>query len=359
MAITLSEFLNDAPKLYKSGKCFYLKSAPGRGKTTTILDSVDVIGQALNKRMGVVVVSGPLLNPPDSIGFGVPKHYDEWVEMIFSRPFWWRTRDGKRLEEFDGGIIFVDEADKMDVDIKKVIGEAALSGRLGPHELPPGWVVWMAGNREGDRSGSTRELDHLINRRFEIDIRDDYSAWETWAFKHGVSPETITFAQQNPQIVFSDKAPEKQQPWCTPRSLVAADDLMRVFAEDDGRVPTEGTIRTHVAGAIGEAAAAQLFAFIRLGHEMPPLDEIIAKPTDTRIPDKPDAQMLVCYSLAARINAEIAEPIIKYVERMPKEFALTFARAACNRDYKLAITPAFRAWTQRNSTLMAAISRPL
>lgn len=359
MAITLSEFLNDAPKLYRSGKCIYLKSAPGRGKTTAILDSVGIIAEATGKRMGVVVISGPLLNPPDSIGFGLPKHHDDYAEMIFSRPFWWRTRDGKRLEEYDGGIIFVDEADKMDVDIKKCIGEAALSGRLGPHTLPPGWVIWMAGNREGDRSGSTRELDHLINRRMEVDIRDDYAGWEAWAFKNGVSAETITFAQQNPQIVFSDKAPEKQGPWCTPRSLVETDELMRDFSDETGRVPTEGTIRTYVAGGIGEAAAAQLFAFIRLGHEMPPLDEIIAKPADTKLPDKPDAQMLVCYSLAARIDAHNAEPIIKYVERMPKEFALTFARAACNRDYKLAITPAFRAWTQRNSTLMAAISRPM
>jgi hypothetical protein len=51
--------------------------------------------------------------------------------MVFSDPFFWRTDDGKRLEEYDGGIIFVDELDKMDTDVKKCIGEAALSGRSG------------------------------------------------------------------------------------------------------------------------------------------------------------------------------------------------------------------------------------
>ena len=35
----------------------------------------------------------------------------------------------------------------MDTDLKKIIGEAALSGRLGPHFIPEGWVIWMAGNR--------------------------------------------------------------------------------------------------------------------------------------------------------------------------------------------------------------------
>lgn len=359
MAITLSEFLADSPKLYATGKCFYLKSAPGRGKTSTVLNAVDVIARATGKTIGINVISGPLLNPPDSIGFGYLDRKEEFTEMLFSKPFWWRTRDGKKLEEYDGGIIFVDEADKMDVDIKKCIGEAALSGRLGPHDLPPGWVVWMAGNREGDRSGSTRELDHLINRRFEVDIKDDFSAWEAWALKNNISSETITFAQQNPHIVFPDKLPERQGPFCTPRSLAATDEVIKAFADPEGKVPTEGSIVSYVAGGIGEAAAAQLFAFFRLGQEMEPLDKIIAEPTSARIPEKPDAQMLVCYSLAARVSNDNADPIIKYIERMPKEFALTFARAACNRDYKLAITPAFRAWTSRNSTLMTAISRPL
>lgn len=359
MPITLAEFQEDMPALYSSGKCIYIKSAPGRGKTTTIVEGVPMIAEATGKRLGLVIINGPLLNPSDSIGFGLPKHHDGHSEMIFSSPFWWRTEEGKRLEEYDGGIVFVDEADKMDPDIKKIIGEAALSGRLGPHKLPKGWVVWMAGNRAQDRSGSTREFDHLINRRIEIDIKDDLSAWESWALKNAVSPTTITFAVQNPHIVFSDGVPEKQGSWCTPRSLVETDRLLQAMADPEGNIPTHSRAITYAAGGIGEAAAAQLFAFIRLGQEMPPLEDIVKRPKDTKLPDKPDAQMLVCYSLAARIDAATAEPIIQYVERMPKEFALTFARAACNRDYKLAITPPFRAWTQRNSTLMAAISRPL
>ena len=31
----------------------------------------------------------------------------------------------------------------------------------------------FAGNRMSDRSGSTRELDHLINRRIRIEVTDD------------------------------------------------------------------------------------------------------------------------------------------------------------------------------------------
>jgi hypothetical protein len=111
-----------------------------------------------------------------------------------------------RLQIFGAqrGVIFIDEADKMDIDVKKVVGEMALSGRCGPHKLPDGWVVWMAGNRAGDRSGSTKELDHLINRRDEIDVTDDLASWEMWCIKRGVHHTIIAFGVGNPHIVFPD-----------------------------------------------------------------------------------------------------------------------------------------------------------
>jgi hypothetical protein len=81
--------------------------------------------------------------------------------------------------------LFVDEADKMETDAKEIVGEGCLSGRFGPHQLPPGWIVWMAGNRAGDRSGSTKELVHLINRRREIDVTDDLESLLNWMNENG------------------------------------------------------------------------------------------------------------------------------------------------------------------------------
>ena len=48
--------------------------------------------------------------------------------------------------------------------------------------------------------------------------------------------------------------------------------------------------------------------------------------------------------------------VIEYVQRMQKEFAVTFAKAACKRDNTLVATPAFQKWAMSNSSLMAAIA---
>lgn len=352
----LATFYRRSTALYTSGKSVYLRSAPGRGKTTTIIDSVKRIAQDLNKRLGLVIINGPLLTPADTVGYLVPvKKDDGTVESSYTMPFWWRTTDGLKLEEYDGGVIFIDEADKMDVDVKKVAGEMALSGRCGPHKLPEGWVVWMAGNRQGDRSGSTKELDHLINRRFEIDVTDDVKGWEDWALKNGVHPTITAFAVQNPQIVFAAELPKEQGPFCTPRSIVSTGELLATLSGNDD-LPTDDDAVELAAAGIGKAAAAQLFATIRLQAELPDFDTVVKNPSTAKLPSVPDAQMLGCYQLASRVDAQSLGPVITYIERMPADFAATFAKAACTRVRMFAAHPAMMAWTQRNNTLMTTLN---
>lgn len=353
----LSTIKTNALGYYLSGISLYMRSAPGRGKSTVMEELPQYLGNLLGKNLGLVVVSGPNLQPGDTVGFGVPKHNaDGTSEMVFTRPFFWRTDEGKWLEEYDGGIIFVDEADKMDVDIKKVMGEMALSGRCGPHRLPKGWVVWMAGNRQGDRSGSTKELDHLINRRLEIDVTDDLAGWEEWAIKNGVHHAFITFAMQNAGIVFSADVPEKQGPFCTPRSLVNLSRVMVALAGNSGDIPTNDDAVETAAGMIGQAAAAQLFATLRLELELPKPEVIAANPKQAKIPGDPGAQMLACYKLAALADDRTLAPFIAYIERLPADFVVTFGKALCGRSPLFAVKPPMLDLAKRNSALLAMMS---
>lgn len=357
----LSTFARLAPTFYLSGKCVYLKSGPGRGKTTSIIESIPHIGEATGKSLGLVLISGPLMSPMDAVGYLVPVKKDDGrggtrVESQYTDPFWWRTSEGKRLEEYDGGVIFIDEADKMDVDVKKVVGEMALSGRCGPHTLPTGWVVWMAGNRAGDRSGSTKELDHLINRRIEIDVTDDLAGWEGWAIKNKVHHAIVGFAVQNPHIVFPETLPDKQGPFCTPRSLVAVGEMLLTLAGNNGTLPTDTDAVEIAAAGIGQAAAAQLFATIRLDSELPKMETILANPAAAKLPGAPDAQMLVAYKLAALVTKATLAPVIQYIERLPADFSVTFAKALATREPMLVASPEMIGWAKRNSSIMSMIA---
>ncbi|WP_020095715.1 ATP-binding protein [Methylobacterium sp. 285MFTsu5.1] len=354
----LNDFQNAIVALYDAKVSVYLRSSPGRGKSTVIESAPELLQAAKGGNFGIVVINAGNMNVPDAGGYLIPVETpDGRAESRYTEPYWFVTREGKRIHEYDGGIILIDEMDKADVDVKKILGEAMLSGRLGTHFIPEAWRVWGAGNKSSDRSGSTKELDHLINRRLEIEVDDDLTAWDDWAGANGIHPVVRTFVNQNPQIVFQDGVPEKQGPWCTPRSIVNCGRMLMQFAGGPGApLPTTPMAKELAAGMIGAGASAQLFATIQLEKEMPLYADILANPTSVKLPkDNPAAQMLICYQLAARVTETEAKAVITYVDRMPKEFAVLFAKAACKRDPSLVDTDDFGDWALENSSLMQAI----
>lgn len=349
------------PALLNSGVSLELISAPGRGKSEFVEDTIDIMSKRDSKQWGFATAFLATYTPPDLIGYimkgerpgpnGKPVATSE-----ATLPGWMITQSGNPVWEYERGILFLDEFGQASTDVKAAAAELLLNRKLGPHKLPDGWSVIAASNETKHRSGVTKSLDFVINRRQEIHITDDLQSWEDWAFRKGIDPLFISFANQNPNIVFSDGVPEKQGPWCTPRSLVLCHNNLSGLREDDEKLPTDNEAIELASGMIGQAAAAQLFTHIKLGHEMPDIADIIKDPKKVKVPSKPDACILITYNLAARINEKIAEPVITYMERMPKEFAVTFAKAACRRDSTLVYHDAFVEWSNRNASLMTALT---
>ena len=103
--LTLSQIKQRLPYYYESGISLHFTSAPGRGKSTVIAEAPVIIGRVLGKRLGIVTINAAMLTPMHLMGFGVPKHSEDHSEMIFTDPFFWTTDEGKRLNEYDGGIV--------------------------------------------------------------------------------------------------------------------------------------------------------------------------------------------------------------------------------------------------------------
>ena len=369
--MNLNQVTQFLPKWYKARSALYLRSAPGIGKTSVIVDSVPAMSRQFGMRLGMVELNGGDMNVADTVGYLMPRDRDGVFTSEFSLPFWWFTKEGKALTEYDGGVIFFDELDKAPLDVKKIAGALMWNGRCGPHTLPKGWIVWAAGNRLEDRSGSTKELDHLINRRVEVNVTPHLGSWKDWAFQHDVHPTFIAYAESHSDLIFNADVPEKQQPWPTPRSFVKLAYDLASFAETrdgaasaggaatsggGGKIPDDPLTQEYAAGAVGHGLVASLFSYITLGNELPSFDAILRDPTRTPVPKRADAQMIVCYELAARVEEDMMDAVVTYVERFPKEFSVSFAKAACRRDSDLLNTPAKTRWCSQNNSLMSANS---
>jgi hypothetical protein len=343
---------------YKSGKCYKLESAPGVGKSSIIREAPAIVGKALNLNLGIKTINGATLNPMDLMGFGMPKHDGPHGHslMVFSRPNAWVTDDGKYLEDFDGGIIHVEESHAMEIDVKKILYEASLSGWIGPHRLPKGWRIWFSGNRPQDRSGSTKELDHGINRCCTLEVVGEFNSWRNWAEKHGVRPTTILFAREHQHVVWADSVPKVQGPWCTARSLCLMDEHLSCVEQVLGEVPEDDVTLIYMKGFIGMESAMAYRATEQIAKLAPSYEEIVANPNTAPCPDRSDIQLVVCYKCAFQITPADAEAVIKYINRMPKDFAATFAKAATSRNQSLMKEKAFSRWAMANSSLVTMIT---
>ena len=70
-----------------------------------------------------------------------------------------------------------------------------------------------------------------------------------------------------------------------------------------------------------------------------------------------DQIMLMAYGLASRAEPADAGPVIEYVQRMPKDMAVTFVQSLFRRAGKeFAPLPAVQGWIAKNASLLTIVN---
>lgn len=353
------------PLYLDAGVACEIGSPPGCGKSESIDQLIDFLSKRDGFQWGISKCFIATLSPVDINGYLVPGVYQRVNKETgetenlrtseFTMPPWMISTEGRPINDYKRGIVVFEEWDKGDPDTKKASAEVLLNGRAGRWAVHSGIARVALVNRVEDRSGSTKNFDFVINRRGELTMQADLQGWNEWAITEGVDPLFVAFADKYPEVVFSNTIPDKQGPFTTPRSLVMCSKVLAGHVDGDGQMINDVVTAEVTAGIIGNAASAQLLSWIKLRHETPSLEEILADPDECRMPDKPDAKMMVCYELAHRIEPKIAGKIIKYITRMPKEFSVTFGKAAIRRDHTLINHSAVQPWVAKNASLLNAI----
>ena len=350
----------------EAGNAVKLISSSGRGKSEfahTLFEKLKATS-ALN--WGFQSMFLATQTPPDLIGYQF-KGEGNYEGRTFTRseasiPLWMQSTEGKPAWAYDRFFLFLDEYGQGEADVKRASAELLLNGRIGQWALPA-YSVRMAATNVGARYGVTKDFDFCINRESQYKITDDLESWLSWAdkpYKHegqawNVAPLFKAFAKQHPEILFEEE-PKQQGPWCTPRSLCGSDRFLQMIEKTVGKIdPNDTAVAEGVAGKIGVPAAGALMGWLQFRLDLPQYEEVVADPAGCPVPSKPDMQMLMAYELAARTQKQDMAKVIYYVQRMPKDLAITFAVSLVRRDKTLVLDPALAAWTSKNATLLALV----
>ncbi|MEE9421572.1 MAG: MoxR family ATPase, partial [Gammaproteobacteria bacterium] len=139
---------------------------PGVGKS-------QIIAQVA-KQHGAPVIDIRLSQMEPSDLRGIPFRSGESVEWAVPSMLPDVNRHGAE------GILFLDEITSVPPSVSAAAYQLILDRRLGAYEVPDGWAIFAAGNRQGDRGVTYSMPAPLANRfsHYELDVNlDDWVAW--------------------------------------------------------------------------------------------------------------------------------------------------------------------------------------
>ena len=243
---------------------------------------------------------------------GIPFRIDNLVEWAVPAMLPDIARHGPE------GVLFLDEITSAPPSVSAAAYQLILDRRLGAYEVPAGWAIFAAGNRQGDRGVTYTMPAPLANRFSHFEIEANLDDWVSWAYDNNIDERLIGFLRFRPERLFDFDPAHNPVAFPSPRSWEFAHRALQKFGD------SPQLLLAALQACVGPAAGLELNAFVENLDRMPDLDAILrGEPAD--VPREVDLQYAVASALvgrAARVRnsrdaREIHGHILDYASRFP------------------------------------------
>ena len=247
---------------------------PGIGKSSIVAQ----VAQRSN--LAFIDVRLSQLAPTDLRGLpvAVPPQDGEGTGTSTWYPPEFLPRDGQ-------GILFLDELNMAPPAMQGVAQQLILDRQVGSYRVPDGWFIWSAGNRKEDRASVFEMPTPLANRFLHLSIGPDFDSFKAYALERGLHEQVLAFLAFRPTLLH--KLNLKEPSWPSPRSWEMAS---RLHAAELAVDP-----------AVGEAAASEFRAYLKVYDKLPDLEKILAgKGSRLKFPEEPSGRWATTIGLTTR-----------------------------------------------------------
>jgi hypothetical protein len=272
-----------------------LQGPPGIGKTA----SVGQAARAVNKTL--VTFALPTCESVDLRGLPLVENgITRWASPL--------PRDGQ-------GVILLDELSSAAPDVQVAAHHLVHAEPGSDMSLPAGWHLVLTANRAVDKTHFRAASAPLRNRLTIINAEPDVKQWAAWAMDNNVSPVITAFLRWRPELLMAKEIPGDGA-FPSPRSWEMVSNILSLQKNSSIE-------REMISGTIGEGASIEFGAYLRLSRELPAIESILAEQGKAQVPKLPD-QLYALVTSLAQYTRERKESAMKYVSRMPVEFALLY-----------------------------------
>jgi len=213
------------------------------------------------------------------------------------------------------GILFFDEINGAPSLVLAAAYQIILDRQLGEYQVPTGWRIVAAGNRETDRGVTTRMPTPLANRFLHVAVDVDAEVWIDWALANSISPELIAFIRLRPELIHAFDPKSTEKAFTSPRTLEYLDRQYK------SQPPKEIELE-YYAATVGLGTATEFCGFLGVYRHLPDLRDIEKNPDTAIVPAYPAALYALSGALARFANAQRLPAYWRYVKRLPPEFTV-------------------------------------
>ncbi len=308
----------------------HIEGAPGIGKTTIPRQATRELSIETKTDVGSMTVHGPLQQPED---FGLPVFSADKTTFDFAVPFAKFPFIGSNCP--DSGILTIDDVGQCNAELQKIYRNLILEREIHGKRLKPDWQIITTGNRVQDRAGSVRLLSHLSNALTRVELEVSLDDWTQWALDAQINPLVIAYNRFRSVNLNDFDANRDVNP--TPRAWCHG------VSASLGIVPAHLEFETF-KGDIGEGAAAEFCAYLKLRRGLPSVDVILLNPKNAEVPTEANLQYAICVELAHRAIVGNFGAVMTYIKRLPAEFSVLFMQVAIKKTPDLKTTVEFIKW---------------
>ena len=309
----------------------FLWGAPGIGKSSIIKQI------AKQEDIGFIDLRLALMDPTDLKG--IP-FYDKDSHTALWAPPAFLPRDGS-------GILFLDELNSAAPSVQASAYQLILDRKVGEYELPEGWAIVAAGNRESDRGVTYRMPAPLANRFVHFEMEVDVNDWKSWAYKNEICESIIAYISYKEEHLFTFDAKSDKKSFATPRSWEYVDKILK--ADMDKTLILES-----ISGAIGKEEAVSFLSFFKVMHKLPDLKAIV-KTGEAEYSDEVDVLYALSSALVSSVLKDEArlDNVLKYSLEMKSEFAVMIVQDLQRNGITMEGSELFKIWVKKFAYLLA------
>jgi hypothetical protein len=324
-------------KAFKAKRPLFLWGPPGIGKSEVVADiAAELGGFMIDLRMAQ-------MEPTDIRG--IPYFNKDLNKMDWAAPI--DLPDEDLASQYPIVVLFLDEMNSAMPAVQAAGYQLILNRRVGKYKLPDNVVIVAAGNRDSDKGVTYRMPMPLANRFLHLEMRSDFTSWQTWAVNKGIHKDVVGYLSFAKQDLYDFNSKSSSRAFATPRSWCFVSDLLDDEADTDS-----DTLFNLISGCVGEGLAVKFSAHRKISGKLPePTDILSGKVTDLNVKEISAMYSLtisLCYELrdalehqkvTAKKFHEMADNFLVYMmKNFETELVVMGAKIAL-KTYKLPIEP--------------------